>query len=1009
MRILHVTPYWADAWAYGGIPRVVGAFAKHLAAAGHHVTVCATDAGSAESRLPRPASVRRGSDKARSPWAPIALDERIELRVFPNRSNRLAYDWQWFTPVGLGRYLRDHARDFDVAHLHACRNLPGAIAAHYLHRYGVPYVLAPNGTAAIIERRRLAKHAFDLVAGRSVLEGAAAVIAVSSAERRQLRAMGVPESRIALVPNPIDLTEFAVPIERGRFRRRVGLGAAPLVVFLGKITPRKRLDVLARAFARLRADAHLVIAGNDMGGLVAVRSLLGDPGLESRTHFTGLVQGRERLEVLADADVVAYPSDDEAFGLVPLEAMLVGAPVVVTDDSGCGEVVGEVGGGIVVTAGSDEALADAMSRIVGEPDEWRQRARAASDNVRRRYGATHVSEHLSELYARVVGASPVTDSLSPRAGVSFVVPVKNGLATIARTIASIESQADGRPLEIIAVDDRSGDGSREWLAHAADHGRVRLMDGGGHGASAAMNLAIGEARFPIVCQVDQDVELLPGWLPRLIAALERDPRLGAVQGQYTVDPAAPAIARAMALDLEQRYQAIADGNTDHVCTGNTAFRAEAVRSIGGFDERLGYASDNDISARLREAGWRLGHCRQARSFHRWRDSLAGYCRQQYGFGYGRLDFVRRDRRRVIGDRVSSWSMMAHPIVSVVALASLLLAAGGGATGGEWKPPALLAAVLVAVLATERTVAGIRAYFRFGDRAALLFPVLHSIRNLAWVVAIVVWLGRRATARPPQPSDSMQPRPLAPSPTPAVGFIPRPSRTTAVIPAHNEAATIAAVIEEIRQTCPGLDVLVVDDGSTDGTAAIASRAGVRWLRLPERLGVGSAMRAGLRYAQHLGYDAVVRLDGDGQHAAADVGALLAPLDEGRADVVLGSRFLEPAAGHGPGIRWSQRALAGCLSLLTSHRVTDPTSGFCAVGPRAMRLLVEQHPTGYPEAEMRLLLGRHSLGVVEVAVGARPRLGGRTSLTTARLAAAGARVALALLIVPIRRSLDGTDRV
>ena len=110
---------------------------------------------------------------------------------------------------------------------------------------------------------------------------------------------------------------------------------------------------------------------------------------------------------------------------------------------------------------------------------------------------------------------------------------------------------------------------------------------------------------------------------------------------YTVDPAAPVLARVMALDLEQRYASAASRRTDHVCTGNTAFRVKAVRDAGGFDEALGYGNDADMSRRLLAAGWRLAHCRQARSFHSWRDTFAGYCRQQYGFGYGRLDILSR--------------------------------------------------------------------------------------------------------------------------------------------------------------------------------------------------------------------------------------------------------------------------------------------------------------------------------------------------------------------------------
>ena len=94
------------------------------------------------------------------------------------------------------------------------------------------------------------------------------------------------------------------------------------------------------------------------------------------------------------------------------------------------------------------------------------------------------------------------------------------------------------------------------------------------------------------------------------------------------------------------------------------------------------------------------------------------------------------------------------------------------------------------------------------------------------------------------------------------------------------------------------------------------------------------------------------------------------------------------------------LGVCLSALTGRRVTDPTSGFCAMGPRAVPVLAEHHPTGYPEPELRLFLSRNALNAVEVAVRTRPRLGGKTSLTPVRVTAAGARVALALIIVPLR---------
>src|SRR5437773_387794 len=159
------------------------------------------------------------------------------------------------------------------------------------------------------------------------------VLAVSNPERRQLEDLGVDPNVIRLIPNPIDLDEFRQPVARGRLRRRFSLESNPLVLFLGKLTRRKRVDVLMRAFAELqRPDARLVIAGNDMGAGAGLRSLASALGIEARTTFTGLLRGEQRLEALADADVVVYPSEDEIFGLVPMEALLAGTPVIVSDD-----------------------------------------------------------------------------------------------------------------------------------------------------------------------------------------------------------------------------------------------------------------------------------------------------------------------------------------------------------------------------------------------------------------------------------------------------------------------------------------------------------------------------------------------------------------------------------------------------------------------------------------------------------------------------------------------------
>jgi glycosyl transferase family 2 len=341
-------------------------------------------------------------------------------------------------------------------------------------------------------------------------------------------------------------------------------------------------------------------------------------------------------------------------------------------------------------------------------------------------------------------------------GVSFVVPVHNGARCVRDALASILEQADGRPMEIIVVDDVSSDDSSMLLRRLADEWPLRIVAGEGRGAAAAINAGVRAAIYPIICQVDQDVVLRPGWMQRLVKELD-NPSVGAVQGYYVTDSGSTLYARAMGYDLEQRYAAIDGAETTHACTGNSAYRAEALRRVGLFDEDFGYGYDNDLSYRLRAAGYRLVLSRDAQSVHRWREGLLGYLVQQYGFGYGRIDLVAKHPERFGGDSVSPAGMMSHPLLMALSLLSLTAALSAHAVGGAWHPFALVSATLAGGLALERLAAGIGAARRFHDATPLIFPFLHLGRDVAWVIAMTVWIVRRLTGRRSRPADSMRPR------------------------------------------------------------------------------------------------------------------------------------------------------------------------------------------------------------------------------------------------------------
>jgi glycosyltransferase involved in cell wall biosynthesis len=384
LRILHVTPYFAPAFRYGGPPRSILGLCRALQRAGVEVEVFTTTANG-DTALPA---------------SPVGGDryEGVPVWYFP-----WAFPRRLFGVRGLGEALESELGKCDVLHIQGLWTLPGWIAARRARRAGVPYVISPRGMLDpwSMAHRPVRKRIAYWMADRWNLRGAAFLHATSSAEATAIRSRtrGVP---IVTLPNGVDVPETRAP---GEFRRRLNVSAeAPLLISLGRLHVKKRLDLLAAAFERilpLHPLAHLAIAGPDEADYR--RKVESRFAAVSRSvHWTGELQDAEKWALLADATALVMCSDSENFGLVVLEALAAGVPVVVVQTCPWEEVQTARCGFWVPQ--SAEAIADALLALLRDPEGARAMGERGRALARDKYSWDAIARAMAHRYEAVVDA-----------------------------------------------------------------------------------------------------------------------------------------------------------------------------------------------------------------------------------------------------------------------------------------------------------------------------------------------------------------------------------------------------------------------------------------------------------------------------------------------------------------------------------------------------------------------------------------------------------------------------
>lgn len=381
MKILHVVPYFYPAWSYGGIARVSYHLSVSLARLGVEVEVVTTDAH---------------DEKKRSNELDFMIN-KISVRAYRNLSNHMAYHWQFFFPLGFNRE-KYKISSYDLLHIHGHRNILNTRLSFWANRAGVPVILEPGGTLVNIERRKGFKSLYDLILGNRQIKKTDLFIAVSKAEKRQFLGLGIPSEKIKIVPNGILVENPKPDVD---FKERLGI-KGDYILYLGKFTPRKGIEYIIEAL-RLLHDKNLyaVIAGNDMGVKSNLEKLAQKLGLSNRVLFPGLVNSPWKEAAYQEALITIYAGEYEIFGLVPFESMLCGTPVIVANDSGCGEWVEKSGGGYLVPFGNPQAIADLVLRL--DPAVEKERIKKAQAWIRKNLSWEQIARRMLGIYEELIG------------------------------------------------------------------------------------------------------------------------------------------------------------------------------------------------------------------------------------------------------------------------------------------------------------------------------------------------------------------------------------------------------------------------------------------------------------------------------------------------------------------------------------------------------------------------------------------------------------------------------
>lgn len=219
----------------------------------------------------------------------------------------------------------------------------------------------------------------------------------------------------------------------------------------------------------------------------------------------------------------------------------------------------------------------------------------------------------------------------------------------------------------------------------------------------------------------------------------------------------------------------------------------------------------------------------------------------------------------------------------------------------------------------------------------------------------------------------------------------------IIPAYNEEESILTTVQALNSVHPEVDAVVVNDASKDNTKNILSENHIHYLDLPVNLGIGDGVQAGYMYAYRNGYDIAIQMDGDGQHPASELDKIIAPIKAEKADIVVGSRFVNKEGFQSSAIRrFGIKFLSSLIYLCTGKHILDVTSGYRAVNRKFIKIFSEEYAQDYPEPEALVTAAKKGAEIIEVPVMMKERQGGMSSISPIKSIYYMIKVSLAIII-------------